>query len=67
MDTPLFDVTPERIRDYAAMFDIELSGDDCVQLAAQLSGGLAGLAALRQVGVDGIEPFVAFPIDREQS
>ncbi|MDR5823574.1 hypothetical protein [Caballeronia sp. LZ043] len=67
MDRPAFEVTAGRIGAYAAMFDITLSADDCTRLARSLSAGLAGLAALRAVNVDGVEPFVAFPIDRVQS
>ncbi len=66
MDRPQFDVTPERLRAFADMFEITVSDADCQALAAQLVGGLEGLAMLREVDVDGIEPFVTFPIDRIQ-
>ncbi len=64
MDHPIFDVTPQRLRAYADMFDINVSEQDCQQLAVTLSGGFAGLAATRVVDLDGVEPFVVFPIDR---
>ena len=64
MDDPHFDVTPERLRAYAEMFEITVSDEDCKALAVSLAGGLAGLAATRAVDVEGVEPFVAFPIDR---
>jgi hypothetical protein len=67
VDHPAFDVTPERLRAYADMFEIKVSDEEIARLAAQLPGGLAGLAALRDVDVDGIEPFTAFPIDRVRS
>jgi hypothetical protein len=67
MDHPGFEVTPARIREYAAMFDIAVSDEDCIRLAASLSGGFAALAALRDVPVDGVEPFVTFPVDRVSS
>lgn len=64
MDHPFFDVTPQRLRAYADMFDINVSEQDCQQLAVALASGFAGLAATRVVDVEGVEPFVAFPIDR---
>ncbi len=66
MDTPTFDVTAEHLRAYAAMFEINVSAQDCQRLAVALAAGLAGLAATRAVDVEGVEPFVAFPIDRAQ-
>ena len=66
MDHPQFDVTPERLRAYAQMFEINVSDEDCRALAASLAGGLDGLAATRAVDVQGVEPFVAFPIDRSE-
>ncbi len=61
---PRFAITPEGLAAYANMFEIAVSPRECEALAPQLSAGLDGLADLRAVDVAGIEPFVAFPIDR---
>ena len=66
MDRPSFDVTSEGLRHYAALFDVAISDADVEMLRTQFTGGLASLADLRAVDLDGIEPFVAFPIDRGQ-
>ncbi len=67
LDRPAFDVTPERLRAYADMFEITVTDAEIAVLAQQLAGGLDGLAALRgPVDLDGIEPFAVFPIDRVQ-
>ncbi len=67
MDRPAFEVTNERLRAYACMFDIKVSEADIQQIAIALAGGLCGLAALRDLDIEGVEPFVVFPIDRVQS
>jgi len=67
MRRPRFDPTPERLRAYADMFEIEISDAEIQMLSGQLAGGLEGLADLRSLDIDGVEPFVSFPIDRVQS
>ncbi len=66
MDRPRFAVTTERLRAYADMFEIALSDAEAEALSAQLAGGLEGLADLRALDLTGVEPFIAFPIDRSQ-
>ncbi len=66
MDRPRFDVTPERLRAYADMFEIAISDAEVAALSAQFAAGLEGLADLRALDLEGVEPFVAFPIDRRQ-
>jgi hypothetical protein len=64
MDRPKFNVTRERLRAYADMFELLLPEDQVQELIEQLSAGLEGLAALREVRIGEVEPFVAFPVDR---
>ncbi|MBN9509503.1 MAG: hypothetical protein J0I21_10385 [Alphaproteobacteria bacterium] len=64
MTEPQFKVTPEAVRRYAEMFDIPLTDAEVAELAPQLAGGLAGIAALWQVDVSAVEPSVILPIDR---
>lgn len=64
MTEPQFNVTPEAVLHYAAMFSVPLAVAEATTLSAQLANGLDGIAALWQVDVTGVEPAVIFPIDR---
>lgn len=64
MKKPNVDVSPDGVLAYAKMFGINIDGIEPSALAGQLAGGLKSLADLRAVDVDGVEPFVVFPIDR---
>ncbi len=64
MPEPRYAVTPEAIRRYAAMHDIPLTEAEAAELATQLAGGFAGIAALWQTDVGAAEPSVILPIDR---
>jgi hypothetical protein len=64
LDRPRFNVTPEGLRAYAQMYEISASDAEIAALAEQLAGGLEGLAALLELDLEGVEPFVAFPVDR---
>ena len=46
MTEPRYDITPEAVRRYAAMFDIPLTDTEAAELSGQLAGGFAGIAAL---------------------
>ena len=64
MPAPTYNVTPEAVRRYAEMFDIPLTESEAADLSAQLADGFAGIAALWQVDVSGVEPSVIFAVDR---
>ena len=64
MTDPRFAITAEGVRAWAAMFDVPLTEAERAALATQLAGGFAGIAALWQVDVTGMEPAVTFPVDR---
>lgn len=64
MTEPHYAVTPDAIMSYAAMHDIPLSEVEAAELATQLAGGFASIAALWRVDVAGAEPSVTLPIDR---
>lgn len=66
MNTPQFHITQEGIRAYAEMFEINIDGMDPEVLTAHIRAGLEGLAYLRNLDIEGIEPFATFPIDRVQ-
>jgi len=64
MTEPRYAVTPDAIQSYAALHDIPLSEAEAADLAGQLAGGFAGIAALWRIDVGDAEPSVILPIDR---
>ncbi|BCP53991.1 hypothetical protein K32_26080 [Kaistia sp. 32K] len=60
-------MTVEAMQALARLFEINLEGLDEAALTEQLRGGFEGLADLRKIETDGVEPFVVFPIDRVQA
>lgn len=64
MKQPDFDVNTDRLRAYVKMFDVPVPDNEIEAHAELLAGGLAGLAGLRALDLEGVEPFVTFPVDR---